>query len=91
MQEASERALLSSLTYSPFDSQIPPDAEHALCWKLAQSTMLGKLYCLPGNAGIADVATCVSGIGVADVPKVTALGPLSFAEQRRRTGSGHKT
>lgn len=32
--------------------------------------MLGKLFCLPGNAGIANVATCVSGVGVADVPKV---------------------
>jgi phosphoribosylamine---glycine ligase len=34
--------------------------EHALCWKLAQSPRLGKLYCAPGNAGIAQVAECVA-------------------------------
>lgn len=33
--------------------------EHALCWKLAQSPRLGKLYCAPGNAGIARVAAIV--------------------------------
>ncbi len=33
--------------------------EHALCWKLAQSPRLGKLYCAPGNAGIAQVAECI--------------------------------
>jgi len=27
--------------------------EHALAWKLAASPLLGKLYCAPGNAGIA--------------------------------------
>ena len=27
--------------------------EHALCWKLAQSSRVKKLYCAPGNAGIA--------------------------------------
>lgn len=33
--------------------------EHALCWKLAQSSLLGRLYCAPGNAGIARHAECV--------------------------------
>jgi phosphoribosylamine--glycine ligase len=33
--------------------------EHALCWKLAQSPRLTKLYAAPGNAGCAQVATCV--------------------------------
>jgi len=27
--------------------------EHTLCWKLAQSPLLSKLYCAPGNAGTA--------------------------------------
>mmetsp|Transcript_37187 Transcript_37187/g.72547 ORF Transcript_37187/g.72547 Transcript_37187/m.72547 type:complete len:437 (+) Transcript_37187:45-1355(+) len=44
--------------------------EHSLCWKIKQSPLLSTLYCLPGNAGIADVAECVSGIGVGDVPKI---------------------
>jgi len=39
--------------------------EHALAWKLAQSPKLTKLFCAPGNAGIAEVAECVS-IGVSD-------------------------
>ncbi|MCL5960259.1 MAG: phosphoribosylamine--glycine ligase [Chloroflexi bacterium] len=30
--------------------------EHAIAWKLAQSKLLSKLYCAPGNAGIAQVA-----------------------------------
>ena len=34
--------------------------EHALCWKLAQSPLLTKLWCAPGNAGIAQVAECVA-------------------------------
>ena len=31
--------------------------EHALAWKLAQSPILGNLFCAPGNPGTADVAT----------------------------------
>ncbi|MFO7951780.1 MAG: phosphoribosylamine--glycine ligase [Bacillota bacterium] len=33
--------------------------EHTLAWKLAQSPRLDKLYCAPGNPGIAEVAECV--------------------------------
>ena len=33
--------------------------EHAICWKLAQSPKVTKLYCAPGNGGIAQVAQCV--------------------------------
>ena len=32
--------------------------EHALCWKLAQSPLVEKVYCAPGNAGIAQDAEC---------------------------------
>ncbi|WP_018131141.1 phosphoribosylamine--glycine ligase [Effusibacillus pohliae] len=33
--------------------------EHALVWKLAQSPRVRKVYCAPGNAGIAQLAECV--------------------------------
>ena len=34
--------------------------EHALAWALAASPLVSKLYCAPGNAGIAQVAECVA-------------------------------
>jgi phosphoribosylamine--glycine ligase len=34
--------------------------EHALAWKISQSTSVKKIYCAPGNAGIARIAECVS-------------------------------
>jgi phosphoribosylamine--glycine ligase len=33
--------------------------EHALAWKLAQSPVVEELYAIPGNPGIAEVATCL--------------------------------
>jgi phosphoribosylamine---glycine ligase len=32
--------------------------EHALAWKISQSPMVDKLFCIPGNAGIAKTAEC---------------------------------
>lgn len=43
--------------------------EHALSWKIAQSDKLGKLYCLPGNPGTAEVAENIAG-SVTDFAKV---------------------
>jgi phosphoribosylamine---glycine ligase len=34
--------------------------EHALAWKMASSPLTDKLYCAPGNAGIAREAQCVA-------------------------------
>ena len=33
--------------------------EHAICWKLSNESNVEKIYCAPGNAGIADVAECI--------------------------------
>ncbi len=33
--------------------------EHALVWKIAQSPKVKNIFCAPGNAGIAELATCV--------------------------------
>lgn len=46
--------------------------EHALCWAIAKSPKCGKLYCAPGNAGIAAVADCID-IDVEDVPALVAF------------------
>lgn len=43
--------------------------EHAICWKLSKSPKVDELYCVPGNAGIAEVAKCVD-IGVMDFEKI---------------------
>ncbi|MBV9777143.1 MAG: phosphoribosylamine--glycine ligase [Acetobacteraceae bacterium] len=40
--------------------------EHALCWALAASPLLTRLWCAPGNPGIAEVAACVP-LGVTDI------------------------
>lgn len=46
--------------------------EHALVWKLAQSPRVSKIYCAPGNAGIAHMAECVP-IQVDDLPSLQAF------------------
>jgi phosphoribosylamine--glycine ligase len=33
--------------------------EHAIAWKLSQSRHVDKIYCAPGNAGIAEIAECI--------------------------------
>ena len=46
--------------------------EHALCWAIAGSPMLTKLYCAPGNPGIAAVAECVS-IDAMEIPTLVGF------------------
>jgi phosphoribosylamine---glycine ligase len=50
--------------------------EHALAWALAASPMVSKLYCAPGNAGIAAVAETVP-IAVTDLD-----GLVAFAKEK---------
>ncbi|MGB5947700.1 MAG: phosphoribosylamine--glycine ligase [Parvibaculum sp.] len=33
--------------------------EHALAWKIAASPLVSRLYCAPGNGGIAEIAECI--------------------------------
>src|ERR1700682_1600271 len=46
--------------------------EHALAWKMAASPLADRLYCAPGNAGIAREAECVA-LDLADHPAVIAF------------------
>jgi phosphoribosylamine--glycine ligase len=46
--------------------------EHALVWKLAQSPLLSRLYCAPGNAGTAEQAENVP-INVDDIASLLAF------------------
>ncbi|MBI3363426.1 MAG: phosphoribosylamine--glycine ligase [Ignavibacteriae bacterium] len=49
--------------------------EYALAWKIRQSPLVTKLYCAPGNAGIADIAECI------DIKPADISGLLKFARQ----------
>jgi len=49
--------------------------EHAICWSLKKSPKVTKLYCAPGNGGIAEIAQCVN-INATDIEKM-----VSFAKE----------
>jgi len=51
--------------------------EHALCWAIAGSPLCDKLFCAPGNAGIAPEAECVP-IAADDL-----AGLVDFAQRER--------
>lgn len=46
--------------------------EHAIIWKLKQSPLISKIYCAPGNAGIAELAECIP-IGAMEFDKLIAF------------------
>lgn len=51
--------------------------EHALVWKIKQSPKAKKIYCAPGNAGIASLAECVA------IPSDDIKGLLKFAKDKK--------
>jgi len=51
--------------------------EHALVWKIKQSKLCDKLFCTPGNGGIAQDAECVD-IKAEDIPRL-----LEFAKKEK--------
>src|SRR5215216_15721 len=46
--------------------------EHSLCWAISASPLCTKLYCAPGNAGIAQVAECID-VAAEDIAGQVAL------------------
>ena len=51
--------------------------EHALVWKIAQSSLADKIFCAPGNGGISDPAECVD-IKADDIPAL-----LDFSRRQK--------
>jgi phosphoribosylamine--glycine ligase len=51
--------------------------EHALVWKINQSPMVDKLYCAPGNGGIARIAECIN------IDPTDIKGLVRFAKKNR--------
>lgn len=51
--------------------------EHALVWKIAQSKLVDKVFCAPGNGGISQAAECVE-IRVEDVTRL-----LEFVQKEK--------
>jgi len=49
--------------------------EHAICWSLSKSPRVTKLYCAPGNGGIAEIAECV------DIRATDIDAMVSFAKE----------
>ena len=51
--------------------------EHALCWAISASPLCTKLFCAPGNAGIARVADCL------DVAAEDVAGQVALAQREK--------
>ena len=50
--------------------------EHTIVWKLSQSEKVDKIYCAPGNGGIAALAECI------DISATDIDGIVSFAKEK---------
>lgn len=52
--------------------------EHALVWKIAQSSRVSKIFCAPGNAGIGQLAECVNIVGHYYIERL-----IEFAKEKK--------
>src|SRR5689334_20346580 len=57
--------------------------EHALVWKLAQSPHLRRIWCAPGNAGIAEERTSGGAVECANIKAEDLSGLLKLASEVR--------
>ena len=62
--------------------------EHAIAWKIAQSKKADKIYCAPGNAGIAEYAECVN-IGAMEFDKLAAFAKENEIDKGERNFFAH--
>lgn len=51
--------------------------EHAIAVSMKKSSRVDRIYCVPGNAGIAQVAECEPSIGVMEFDKI-----ISYAREK---------
>lgn len=51
--------------------------EHALVWRIAQSKLVDKIFCAPGNGGISEAAECI------DIKAEDIAGLLGFARKEK--------
>lgn len=51
--------------------------EHALVWKIAQSKLVDKIFCAPGNGGISQLAECI------DIKPENTGGLIDFAKKEK--------
>src|SRR5688572_26200755 len=52
--------------------------EHALCWKIARSPLVTRVFCAPGNGGIE-----ASGVECVDIAANNVEGLVTFARAQR--------
>ena len=51
--------------------------EHVLVWKIAQSKLVDKIFCVPGNGGISQLAECI------DIKAEDVFALLKFAQKEK--------
>ncbi|MEN8907275.1 MAG: phosphoribosylamine--glycine ligase [Clostridiales bacterium] len=51
--------------------------EHAIIWKIRQSSKVNKIYCAPGNGGISNIAECV------DIDAMDIKGVVKFSKDNK--------